>query len=73
MERLMDKNALPFNTAPQRVTYHDPCDLGRNGGEYEAPRKILKAIPGLELVEMENIRAASVCCGGGGNLEMTDP
>ena len=73
MERLMDENALPFNAAPQRVTYHDPCDLGRNGGEYEAPRKILKAIPGLELVEMENIRAASVCCGGGGNLEMTDP
>jgi len=73
IERLMDKNALSFKGIPRSVTYHDPCDLGRNGGEYEAPRKILNAIPGLKLVEMENTRAKSTCCGGGGNLEMTDP
>lgn len=71
--QLMDENTLSFNELPWSVTYHDPCDLGRNGGEYDAPRKILGAIPGLDLVEMENIRARSVCCGGGGNLEMTDP
>ena len=73
IEQLIDENALSFNELPWSVTYHDPCDLGRNGGEYDAPRKILNAIPGLEMVEMENIRAKSVCCGGGGNLEMTDP
>ena len=73
IEQLIDENALSFNGLPGSVTYHDPCDLGRNGGEYDAPRKILNAIPGLEMVEMENIRAKSVCCGGGGNLEMTDP
>jgi heterodisulfide reductase subunit D len=73
IEQLIDENALSFNELPGSVTYHDPCDLGRNGGEYDAPRKILNAIPGLEMVEMENIRAKSVCCGGGGNLEMTDP
>ena len=70
---LVPENALSFNRVPGSVTYHDPCDLGRNGGEYDAPRKILNAIPGLNLVEMENIRAKSICCGGGGNLEMTDP
>ncbi|MCG6880341.1 MAG: (Fe-S)-binding protein [Deltaproteobacteria bacterium] len=73
IEQLIDKKALSFNELPWSVTYHDPCDLGRNGGEYDAPRKILGAIPGLELIEMENNRAGSVCCGGGGNLEMTDP
>jgi heterodisulfide reductase subunit D len=73
IEQLIDENALSFNELPWSVTYHDPCDLGRNGGEYDAPRKILTAIPGLEMVEMENIRAKSVCCGGGGNLEMADP
>ena len=73
IEQLIDENALSFSEFPGSVTYHDPCDLGRNGGEYDAPRKILNAIPGLEMVEMENIHAKSVCCGGGGNLEMTDP
>ncbi len=73
MEAVVDKNALPFRELHLSVTYHDPCDLGRNGGEYDAPRKILGAIPGLKLVEMENNRAGSVCCGGGGNLEMADP
>ncbi|GAF83469.1 unnamed protein product, partial [marine sediment metagenome] len=56
-----------------RVTYHDPCDLGRNSGIYDAPRKIIESIPGLTLVEMRNNREKSVCCGGGGNLEMADP
>lgn len=73
IEQLIDKEALSFNELPWSVTYHDPCDLGRNGGEYDAPRKILGAIPGLTLIEMEDNRAGSVCCGGGGNLEMTDP
>ena len=55
------------------VTYHDPCDLGRNSGVYEAPREVLKAIPGLKLVELPANRNLSTCCGGGGNLEMVAP
>ncbi len=55
------------------VTYHDPCDLGRNSGIYEEPRRVLKAIPGLKLVELPHNRELTMCCGGGGNLEMVDP
>jgi heterodisulfide reductase subunit D len=58
---------------PLRVAYHDSCDLGRHGGIFEAPRKILQAIPGVSLVELEHNRAGSLCCGGGGNLEMAAP
>ena len=47
-----------------RVTYHDPCHIGRNIGFFEEPRELLSAIPGLELVEMEKNRKNANCCGG---------
>lgn len=54
-----------FKEVTRKVTYHDPCRLGRIAKEYEAPRAILKAIPGLELVEMPRNRDGSPCCGVG--------
>ena len=55
-----------------RVTYHDPCFLGRYNKEYDAPREILLDIPGIELVEMERNKENSFCCGGGGGNFYTD-
>jgi len=48
------------------VTYHDPCYLGRYGGVYEEPRKILESAAGLKLNEMDDIKSDALCCGGGG-------
>ncbi|MBM3878852.1 MAG: (Fe-S)-binding protein [Verrucomicrobia bacterium] len=50
----------------RRVTYHDPCCLGRAGGSYDEARALLEAIPGVKLVEMVHHRANAICCGGGG-------
>jgi Fe-S oxidoreductase len=50
----------------KKIAYHDPCYLGRHNGIYDEPRKALQKIPGVELRELPDMRADSLCCGGGG-------
>jgi Fe-S oxidoreductase len=71
-ELIEEGRVKPSSKLNMRVTYHDPCFLGRHAGEYEAPREILKAIPGVDLIEMERNHENSFCCGGGSGNFYTD-
>jgi heterodisulfide reductase subunit D len=72
LEDLVESGQLSFKEMEETVTYHDPCDLGRTSGIYEAPRNVIRAVPGVTLVEMEHHHEYSLCCGGGGDVEMAD-
>ncbi len=62
---------LKFNEGHTRkIMYHDPCHLGRHSGGFDAPRHVLKSIPGIEVVEKRGNRENSVCCGAGGGMKM---
>ena len=71
--RLVRAGKAPLAELPLTVTYHDPCDLGRGARVFEEPREVIRAIPGVTLVELPHSRENCMCCGGGGNLEMVDP
>ena len=69
----VSQGKLRLGTSPdaRRLTYHDPCYLGRYNGETEAPRQLLRAL-GFEIREMQRSGRAGRCCGGGGGAPLTD-
>ncbi|AET69755.1 Fe-S oxidoreductase [Desulfosporosinus orientis DSM 765] len=69
---LVRTGQLEPGSLDETVTYHDPCDLGRNSGIYDEPRELLLAIEGVDFVEMPHRREMADCCGGGGNLAAVD-
>ncbi|ODS38175.1 MAG: hypothetical protein A7316_00310 [Candidatus Altiarchaeales archaeon WOR_SM1_86-2] len=73
IEGLIKDNKIKFKGFEGNVTYHDPCDLGRNSGIYDAPRKIIENIPGISFKELVDNKEECVCCGAGGNLGITSP
>ena len=67
LAELMEQGKIkPKKSFPKKVAYHDPCYLGRHNKVYEDPRKVLKGIPELELIEFLDFREEGLCCGGGG-------
>jgi Fe-S oxidoreductase len=56
----------------RKVAYHDPCFLGKRNDVFDAPRDVLRSIPGLELVEMKRTKQSSFCCGGGAGRVWTE-
>ena len=72
--RMIREGKLKFTTNfPHKVTWHDPCELGRHQNIYDDSRFVLNSIPGLELIEMKHNKSKARCCGGGGLLKGTNP
>jgi Fe-S oxidoreductase len=67
LTELLDQGQLTFsNEVRKRVTYHDPCFLGKHNNIYDEPRHILRSIPGIEFEDLDRSRERSLCCEGGG-------
>jgi Fe-S oxidoreductase len=64
----VNNSEIQFNDLNMKITYHDPCHIGRHMGIFEPPREVLKTIPGIEIIEMTRNKQNSWCCGSGGGV-----
>ncbi len=73
LEKLIKEGKIKLNNSfSGKITYHDPCDLGRSFQIFDEPRNIIESIPGIDFVEMERNRLLARCCGGGGLIMAND-
>ncbi|HEX8851888.1 MAG TPA: heterodisulfide reductase-related iron-sulfur binding cluster [Pyrinomonadaceae bacterium] len=73
LARLVDEGRLkPLSESGRKITFHDPCYLGRQNGVYDAPRRLVQISSRAAPVEMERSRSRSFCCGGGGGMSFVD-
>ena len=73
---LLNNNQIPFKEKEQeevKVTYHDPCHLGRHMNLYDIPREVISKIPGINLIEMKRTKNNAWCCGAGGGVKSQFP
>ena len=69
LARLIEEGRLkPPGGLAEKITFHDPCYLGRYNDTYDEPRAVISALPGADMVEMERHREDSFCCGAGGGM-----
>lgn len=68
LQEIIESGKLNLPSSNTKVTYHDPCHLGRHSGIFNEPREILRSIPGVKLVEIEWNRKFAKCCGAGGGF-----
>ncbi len=74
LQRLIEEEKIEFKKPLNiKATYHDPCHIGRYSNIYDAPREVLKSIPGVEFNEMKRIKENSFCCGSGGGVKPAFP
>lgn len=73
LDRYRKEHGLILKPFPRRVTYHDPCHLGRHSGVYIQPRNLIKAIPDIDFQEMMRTKEFSWCCGSGAGIKTYEP
>ena len=73
LAKLVDEGKLkPLPSSDRKITFHDPCYLGRQNGVYEAPRQLIQISARTGAIEMERSRNKSFCCGGGGGMSFIE-
>ena len=71
LDKLIKEGKIKISKKDFDVTYHDSCHLGRHGGVFDEPREVIKSV--ANLIEMENNRESSLCCGAGGGVKSAYP